>query len=405
MWTPTPDFPKADGVTEFPSHLPRNDECSLILDLHSKPEIFERIAEFSGTELKLQTELRKEYASDVVSAAMTQVELRQKAAEKFSRSDRMWLDRQGLEQSTAELIGQHKAQRFSGDVFDLCCGLGGDTIALAKYCSVTAVDLNPASCLRTWLNAGVYECRRNVDLRCEDVTSLDLSGRLIHIDPDRRPGGSRVIRMEDAEPGLPFLKQLMQTARGGGIKLSPAANFIGKFPEAEIELVSLYGECKEATVWFGELAEPGMYRATALPSGETLQGDPLMAYCGESKLDRYIFDPDPAIVRSGLIELLAENKGLSRLDDAEEYLTGSHRPETSFLRSFEVIDVLPYKDKELRKYFRKANFGQLEIKCRHIKVPIESLRKKFTLAGDESGVLIVLREQGQSRAVVCRRVD
>ena len=267
------------------------------------------------------------------------------------------------------------------------------------------MDLNPAACLRTWLNADVYGCQQNVELLCEDVTSLDLAGKLIHIDPDRRPGGHRVIRMEDAEPGLPYLKSLMSTARGGAIKLSPAANFIGKFPQAEIELVSLHGECKEATIWFGELADPGVYRATALPAGETLVGDPLMAYCGVTALGRYVFDPDPAIVRSGLIELLAEEKSLSRLDDAEEYLTGDQIPETHFLRSFEVIDVLPYKEKELRKYFRNANFGQLEIKCRHIKVPIETLRKKLTLEGDQAGVLIVLREQGQSRAVICRRVD
>ncbi|MBD3671921.1 MAG: hypothetical protein HUJ26_00210 [Planctomycetaceae bacterium] len=396
---------KADCVTEFPSHLPRNDECRRILELLSHPRLFERIAQFSGSELKLQTELRKDYSSELVSAAMTQVELRHKASEKFSRSERMWFDRQGLEQATSETVSRHKAIRFEGEVFDLCCGLGGDTIALAEKCAVTAIDRNPASCLRTWLNAEVYGCQQNIDLRCEDVTGCDPSGRLIHIDPDRRPGGSRVIRMEDAEPDLLYLKELMSTARGGAIKLSPAANFIGKFPEAEIELVSLHGECKEATVWFGELAEPGVYRATSLPAGETLVGDPLMVYCRQSELDRYIFDPDPAIVRSGLIELLAEQKELQRLDDAEEYLTGDYLPETSFLRSFEVIDVLPYQEKELRKYFRKANFGQLEIKCRHIKVPIESLRRKFTLQGEEAGVLIVLREQGQSRAVVCRRVD
>jgi hypothetical protein len=70
-----------------------------------------------------------------------------------------------------------------------------------------------------------------------------------------------------------------------------------------------------------------------------------------------------------------------------------------------VIDVLPYKEKELRKYFRNANFGQLEIKCRHLKVPIEALRKKLQLEGDQPGVLIVAREQGQSRAIICQRVD
>jgi len=392
-------------VSQIPADIPLNAECRLILELGEHTAIFDRVDEFEGNELRLQTELRKTYSSELVSSALTLKELRKKGSEKFPRSAQMWFDRQGLEQSTAEPISRHKAQRFQGDVWDLCCGLGGDAIGLAEHCRVTAVDLNPAACLRTWLNAEVYERQGQMSVRCEDVTTLDLADKLVHIDPDRRPHGSRVIRMEDAEPNLSFLKELMRTARGGAIKLSPAANFIGKFPEAELELVSLDGECKEAIVWFGELAEPGVYRATALPSGESLSGDPLMAYCGQSQIQQYIFDPDPAIVRSGLIEMLATEKGLNRLDDAEEYLTGAHVPETSFLRSFEVIDVLPYKEKALRKYFRNARFGQLEIKCRHIKVPIESLRKKLQLEGSEAGVLMIVREEGQSRAVICRRVD
>lgn len=376
-----------------------------MLALRSHPELFAAIEAFEGSELKLQSELRKKFPPELVSSAIAQQELRLRASVKFARASDMWFDRQGLEQATQEAVSSHKAQRFSDHVWDLCSGIGGDTIALAQHCGVTAIDLNPAACLRTWWNADVYGRQDRIGIRCEDVTTLDLSGQLVHIDPDRRPGGSRVIRMEDAEPGLPFLKHLMQTARGGAIKLSPSANFIGKFPEAEIELISVDGECKEATVWFGELADPGIYRATTLPSGETLAGDPLSAYADQSEVKRYVFDPDPGIVRSGLLEFLAEEHDMSRLDEEEEYLTADELPETNFIRSFEVIDVLPYKEKEIRRYFRNAGFGQLEIKCRHIKVPIESLRKKLTLDGSQPGVLIIARESGQARAIICRRAD
>jgi SAM-dependent methyltransferase len=392
-------------VPDLPEHLPLNDECRFLLELHSQPELIAAIENFEGTELKLQSELRKRFPPELVSAALTQTELRQRAASKFSRAADMWFDRQGLEQATQEALSSHKARRFRGDVWDLCCGIGGDTIGLAERCRVTAVDLNPAACLRTWWNADAYGRQNRIEVRCDDVTKLGLGGALVHIDPDRRPGGHRVIRMEDAEPGLPFLKAMMQTARGGAIKLSPASNFIGKFPDAEIELTSVDAECKEATIWFGELAEPGIYRATTLPSGETLSGDPLSALAEHSKVGRYVFDPDPGIVRSGLLDLLAESNKLCRLDEEEEYLTADCLPETSFVRSFEVIDVLPYQEKELRRYFRAADFGQLEIKCRHIKVPIEPLRKKLTLEGSQPGVLIVAREAGHARAIVCRRVD
>jgi hypothetical protein len=37
------------------------------------------------------------------------------------------------------------------------------------------------------------------------------------------------VRLEDSAPGLPFLQDLASRGRGGGIKVSPAANFPGKF--------------------------------------------------------------------------------------------------------------------------------------------------------------------------------
>ena len=57
----------------------------------------------------------------------------------------MWFERTGLEQATAEPVARHKARRFAGrtaTVIDLCCGIGGDTLALADWAEVVAVDLD-----------------------------------------------------------------------------------------------------------------------------------------------------------------------------------------------------------------------------------------------------------------------
>lgn len=111
-------------MSNIPSHIPLNAECRQLLELIDQSELFVRIAKFEGNELKLQTELRQDFPSELVSAALTQMDLKQKGAEKFSRASQMWFDRQGLEQSTAEPISRHKAQRFEGDVWDFCCGMG-----------------------------------------------------------------------------------------------------------------------------------------------------------------------------------------------------------------------------------------------------------------------------------------
>lgn len=374
--------------------------------LRATPKLLEMASETHGSEMKLQRRLRAEFPQDLVPAALSLVELRRKAAEKFSLAASMWLDRQGLQQATSEAIARHKAQRFSGPILDLCCGIGADSIALSAKGDVVAVDRNPAACLRAQWNAQAAGCGDRIQLICAEAEQIPPGDRLVHIDPDRRANRpSRSIRLEDSSPSLQFLQELPSSARGGAMKLSPAANFGGKFPGCETELVSLGGECKEATVWFGELAGPKSWRATVLPQGASLSGNDLEAFAEITTLQQHLYDPDPAVVRAGLVDLAAMELSLSRLDEAEEYLTSNQKIDSPFVRGFEVLEEFPNNDKALRRYFRGSDFGCLEIKCRHIPIQVESLRRKLTLPGNEPGVLIFARVGGKAKAVVCRRID
>ena len=76
-------------------HIP--DECELMRQLRSSELIFELLRESAGSELQIQKQLRRKFPKDVVRAAMTLHQLRQKAAEKFSLAATMWLDRKGLQ--------------------------------------------------------------------------------------------------------------------------------------------------------------------------------------------------------------------------------------------------------------------------------------------------------------------
>src|SRR5205085_12403357 len=127
-------------------------------------------------------------------------------------------------------------------------------------------------------------------------------------------------------------------------------------------------ECKEATIWFGVLRGSESWRATVLPSGETLAGEPLDFAAEIASPSRYIYDPDPAIVRAGLVDAAAVRLRLNRLDDAEEYLTGPELALSGFVQGFEILDELPNDLSEIRKYFRNTEFGEVEIKCRHIPI-------------------------------------
>jgi hypothetical protein len=196
----------------------------------------------------------------------------------------------------------------------------------------------------------------------------------------------------------------MSHCRGGAIKVSPASNFGGKFPGTEVELISLNGECKEATIWFGELAGDAISRATVLPANESLSGHPMDAAVPVAPLGRYLYDPDPAIVRAGLVDVLADRLGLFRLDAAEEYLTSDQPVFSPFVQSFETLCDLPNNERDLKAWLRTSNFGQIEIKCRHIPVQADVLRRKLPLDGTNPGVIFFARLNGKARILGARRL-
>ncbi len=323
----------------------------------------------------------------------------------------MWLDPVGLEQATSEPVARHKARRLNeGVVFDVCSGVGGDSVAMASAgARVVSIDRSRERLRRTFWNARVY----GVETAILPVRSMAESLAMpqsarVHIDPDRRIGRDRRARaVADYSPGLPFLRSLVNSARGGAIKLGPASDFSVFFDplRTEIELISLGGECKEATVWFGDRAT-GRRRATALPSGASwTDRDGPDSPAAVGPLASCIFDPDPALVRSGLLDGFAVVHGLARFAPGIDLLTGPGPVRSPWLAAFEVLDVLPMDLKRLRKSLGNRGIGEVEIKPRGVDVRPETLRKSLGLEGEIRAALFPIGGDGPRRAILARRTD
>lgn len=110
--------------------------------------------------IALATRLRRDHPADLVAAALTQVALRRRARTKFGAdADRMFFTRDGLEQATTAGVAAYRAGRIAAvlgagggspdqaaaaRVADLCCGIGGDLLALARAgLAVTGFDRDP----------------------------------------------------------------------------------------------------------------------------------------------------------------------------------------------------------------------------------------------------------------------
>lgn len=385
-----------------------DEESFLLRRLKDCPEIFAAIAASTPSQLSNQRRLRETFDEDLVRAALQVHEGRQRAAGLLPNAEQLWLTRVGLEQCTALEVATHKAKRFSNcdSVFDLCCGVGVDASAMAEHTKVTAMDAAAAMCLRTEWNAAVWNRTDNVQTQCADVTELDWSAKVVHVDPDRRAETDRPTkRLELYQPDLVWMQQLTLKAAGGGIKISPASNFLQKFPGCEIELISLKGECREATVWFGSMAGEHAFRATALPSGESISADPLSAWTNVvPAVAEYIFDPDPAIVRSGLIDVMGEQYSMQRLDAEEEYLTSAECVTSGFVTAFRVETVLSGNIKDLKQYLRKDPSTHYEVKCRRIPTNADIVRRQLPTGSAAPRVIFFARIGGRSAIVVTTRV-
>jgi len=386
-------------------------EADVLQQLRHSPEIFARLNAHAGSELAIQQQLRSDYSADLVTAAIGIHEARRKAVGKLPDADQLWLTRVGLEQSTAWQVAQHKAQRFPDgeQVLDLCSGIGVDTAAQLTRGSVQAIDLSPAMALRCRGNNELWNAEHisRLETAVQDVHDVHLPGMLLHVDPDRRQGrDSAPRRLEQYTPDLAWMQQAVQTAAGGALKLGPASNFMQKFPGCEIELISLFGECKEATVWFGSLAGEFAFRATHLPSGETLSADPLSAWCPEADaVAEYILDPDPAIVRSGLLDVCAEMHSMRRMDKEDEYLTSDVLPDTHFVSAYRTEATLPNNLREIKRYLRTHPGQHYEVKCRRLSVDANAIQKKLPRGAGPPRVLFFVRHAGKAAVVVSQRVE
>jgi len=352
---------------------------------------------------------RKTHAPATVAAAMRLVEARRKGMAKFTRADRMWLDPVGVEQATAEAVAVHKAGRFDADVVvDLCCGVGGDAIALAARARVLAVDRDPGMGRRASWNAEVYGVGDRVEPRAAAAEDFPIpAGAWVHVDPDRRASGrGRAVAFEGYAPGPEFLRSLMRSAPGGAIKLGPASDFdrLADGPYREVEIVSLGGEAKEATIWFGAAAT-AIRRATRLPENVSWTGDPADDYPVVAEIGRWLYEPDPALSRSGLLDSFALAHGLGRIAADLPYLTADAFLAIPWLEAFEVLSVHPLDLKKLRKLIDAERLGPVQVKHRATDLKPDAVRPLLRHKGDAPAVLFLAAGAGPGRAIVTRKAE
>ncbi|GHJ93151.1 methyltransferase [Streptomyces sp. NE5-10] len=350
-------------------------------------------------ELAVASRLRRDHPAELVSAALGQARLRQRAVAKFGAEDayRMYFTPNGVEQSTRASVGAHRAARLRElgvrSVADLCSGIGGDALALARAgVSVLAVDRDPLTAEVARANAAALGLADLIEVRCADVTEIDTSPYdAVFVDPARRGGRGRIFDPEAYSPPLSWAVEAARGARRAALKIAPGIPHETVPAEAEAEWISDGGDVKEAVLWFG--TEPGARRATLLPSGASLLGrglpDPAVRPVG-----RYLYEPDGAVIRAHLVAEVAEELSGGLIDETIAYVTSDVLAPTPYASAYEITDVLPFNLKKLKALLREREVGVLTVKKRGSAVEPEEIRRKVRPKGPNAATVLLTRVAG-----------
>lgn len=388
-------------------------------------------------ELQLQTQLRGlGYSPELTAAILTQAQLRVAAQEKFGPfAASMLFTRDGLAQATRLPVAAHHAARMLGTnaqvatpattsptagdpeaprIADLGCGIGADSMAMAGVgLHVQAIELDPVTAAIAAYNLRVFD---TVTVTNADATAVDLNhADAIWCDPARRSTakGSRADgsarRITDPQAFAPPLNWVIDAARqvkGAGIKLSPALDHDLIPPGWEAQWVSHNGDVVEATLYTGNMQGPPGRNALVMWSGEPTTAtaasgpasspdspaagslkvheselpttdEPLIGTLGE-----YLFEPDGAIVRAGLVTALCEPLAARRMSPTIAYLTGDTPPTGLSARAvsqYRIVDILPASIKALRRELTTRGIHSVVIKKRGMDIVPEQVRRQLKL--------------------------
>lgn len=361
-------------------------------------------AEADPSSLASATLLRAKTSPERAAAVLSQVALRRAAASKFGvDAAGMFFTSEGLEQATRAAVAARRAERFvalgATAVLDLGCGIGADARAFRQVgLQVAAIEKDPVTAVFAEANAGCQVAVGDIVDLFDPATSTP-----VFCDPSRRTPRGRSWRVEDFSPPWGFVTSLLDARRISCVKLGPGlpASLIPDGVEAE--WVSDSGQLVECALWAASRGvTPGRRRAVV--GGVELSRDTPASEVEVGELGAFVYEPDGAIARAGLIGEVAATIGATRIHRDVSYLSAAAHTPTPFATAFEVLGVLPWSLKTLRAWVRAEGIGTLEIKKRGLQVDPAAFRRQLRLAGPASATIIGTPTPKGAIAIIARRV-
>jgi hypothetical protein len=365
----------------------------------------------TGDLISRLTTLRRTWTAEQAGAALTVLQLRERARSRFSRADQMFFTPEGLEQSSGERVARWRAAQFptGAAVLDLCCGCGGDALALGGRGLTAAFDVCPVAARCARWNARVYGVGETVSVACVDVTCLRLKADAAFLDPSRRKDGRRLRDAQQYSPPLSFLETVRAAIPNLAVKVSPALeDSVLEATGGRVQFVSERGECKEAILWFGEIG-PNAARSAAVLGGagfdridaHILTADPDLPPLKVALPRAWLYEPDPAVIRAHLLPEVAAVLRADLLAPQIAYLTSDNEVATPFATGYRLLAQMPYHRKRVKAWLRQMGAKLTAVKRRGVALEPLQVQRDLQTEGDRPIALILTRIGGHPFALLC----
>jgi SAM-dependent methyltransferase len=357
--------------------------------------------------LKLITALRKTYAQEQVSAALSMARLRQKAVDKFGAdASRLFFTEDSLQQASDPLVRQYRAQNITAQrILDVCCSIGADSLAFAQTGAVVhGLDIDPARITIARHNAHILGS--SATFAVADVTQGIPDGYdLIFFDPARRDEqGKRIYDVEQYIPPLSLIENW--NAAHIMVKLAPGVDVTQiEHYGGEVQFISVHGDMKEAVLHVGGTHAGLTAVLLTRDSTHIWRREGTEPDVPITEPQGWLCEPDPAILRANLVKDMTHECNGAMLNESIAYFTTSEKPDSVWIRAWQIVDWMPFNLKKLKTYLRERNIGNITVKKRGSPITLEELTQKLKLKGNNTCTLVLTQLNSEPIVIICKNLS
>ncbi|RNL56106.1 THUMP-like domain-containing protein [Pedobacter jejuensis] len=316
-----------------------------------------------------------------------------------------------VEQTSSEVTAKYKSKLIKGkSLIDVTGGFGVDSFYFAKNIHhVVHCEINAELSKIAEHNAKILGAN-NIDFIAGDglefIKTSNQTFDTIYIDPARRAEKGKVFMLKDCTPDVVSnLNLLLAKAERVIIKTAPLLDITAGLSEltnvSEIHIISVKNECKEL-IWVIDKRYDKDIKIAAVTINEKVkefsfsksQFATTANFAEDVNLEKYLYEPDAALLKSGAFNLIATQYNLRKLQQQTQLYISQTINNNFPGRIFEIEEIISSGELKSKKLL-KGN-----VIVRNYPAKAEDLIRKYKISSSNDKFLIFTKNYQNQNIII-----